>query len=242
MSTIAAVPQSVPNVSADTTTDERLLATAEHLFAQHGIAAVSVRSITIAAAANIAAVHYHFGTKFDIVRALVERRVDEVNGARLVLLRTLEQAAEVSAHDVATVWIEPLARLAIDPERMAYLGFVVALSNAEPAMRSLAGDVYRRHFSRLDAALTRALPHLDAPVRRFRFGLAVDMSMRALAKLSELDAPWLAAAHEIDADGLVSEITDAFAGVLAGATSHPAARSTRRTTAARTTRSARLRA
>ncbi len=233
MPIVAADSVPTSSTNADVPTDERLLATAEQLFAQNGIAAVSVRSITIAADANIAAVHYHFGTKRHIVRALVERRVDEVNGARLVLLRAIEQAADVSAHDVASVWIEPLARLAVDPERKAYLGFVVALANAEPAMRALASDVYRRHFARLDAALTRALPHLDAPVRRFRFGLAVDMSMRALANLDQLDDPWRAASRLVDATGLIDEITDAFAALLSGPTT---------TTGAPTTRSARSRA
>ena len=200
----------------DRTTDERLLAVAERLFAQHGIDAVSVRSITIEAEANIASVHYHFGTKVDLVRALVERRVDEVNADRRVRLRALDRQSAITARDVASVWIEPLARLALDPARRAYLGFIVALNNAGPAMQSIADDVFRPHYSRLDAALERALPGIDTPVRRFRFTLAVHMSMRALADLPHTAAPWRGERRPIDDRALIDAIIDAFTGLLEG--------------------------
>ena len=44
-------------------TTERILDTAEILFAQKGYRAVSVREITSAAECNLAAVNYHFGNK-----------------------------------------------------------------------------------------------------------------------------------------------------------------------------------
>ena len=199
-------------------TDERLLAVAERLFARDGIDGVSVRSITIEAEANIAAVHYHFGGKPDLVRALVERRVDEVNAARLVMLRAAERAPAVTARDIAVVWIEPLARLALDPERRAYLGFLVALQHAGPTMRALGTEAFRPHFPRHDVLLTRAFPHLGAPVRRMRFGLAVDMSMRALADLEHLRGPWVAAGESPESRELIDAIIDAFSGLLEGGT------------------------
>lgn len=200
-------------------TDERLLAVAERLFAAHGIDAVSLRSITIEAEANIAAVHYHFGTKVDLVRALVQRRVDEVNARRLVLLRAAERAASVGARDIATIWIEPLTPVALDPQRRQYLGFVVALSNASPEMRAIAGDVFRPHFTRIDTALGRALPDVDTPLRRMRFTLAVDMSMRALADLQQLAAPWRTQRAPITDAALIDATTDAFTGLLLGSSS-----------------------
>ena len=44
-------------------TKERILDTAEVLFAQKGYQAVGVREITSAAKCNLAAVNYHFGNK-----------------------------------------------------------------------------------------------------------------------------------------------------------------------------------
>jgi AcrR family transcriptional regulator len=46
---------------ADTTRD-RLLDTAERCFAEHGYQATTMRAVTTEAAANIAAVNYHFGS------------------------------------------------------------------------------------------------------------------------------------------------------------------------------------
>lgn len=200
---------------ADPTAD-RLLEVAERLFAEHGVDAVSLRTITIEAAANIAAVHYHFGTKVDLVRALVERRVDEVNRSRAARLRELEAAERLTARDVASVWIEPLAELALDPERAAYLGFLVSLHGASPELRGLSAEVFRPHFPRLDAALARALPDIDVAVRRFRFKLATEMSTRALAGLGGLDAAWRAERRRISPRALVDEITDACTGLLLG--------------------------
>ncbi len=202
--------------TAQVSTEDRLLAVAERLFAEHGVDAVSVRSITIEAGANIAAVHYHFGTKTDLVRALVERRIDEVNRARLAMLRDLERGATVTAVDVARAWVEPLAALALDPDRAAYLGFVVALLGASPQLRALSNDAFRPHYPRLDAALERALPDLEPALRRMRFGLAAEMSLRALASLDALRRPWRADHRPVADHELVAHITDAFTGLLLG--------------------------
>ena len=44
-------------------TKERILDTAERLFAQQGYAATSLRGIIAEAGVNLAAVHYHFHSK-----------------------------------------------------------------------------------------------------------------------------------------------------------------------------------
>jgi AcrR family transcriptional regulator len=195
-------------------TDARLLEVAERLFAEHGIDAVSVRAITIEAGANIAAVHYHFGNKVDLIRALVERRVNEVNTVRAQLLHTLDAADAVTPRDVAEMWVRPLAGLALDDTRRAYLGFLVALDHAGPDLRAIANTVFQPHFARIDAALARALPGLDAATRRFRFGLLTSTSLRALADLDKAGAPWRRIAAPIASDALVEALIDAMTGLL----------------------------
>ena len=64
-------------------TRQALLDTAERLFAEHGYGATSLRRITAAADANLAAVHYHFGSKQDLFVALFRRRVQPVNRQRV---------------------------------------------------------------------------------------------------------------------------------------------------------------
>ena len=58
-----------------TDTRERLLDAAEYLFAQRGVDATSLRHITVEAAANLASVNYHFGSKEALFRAVFVRRI-----------------------------------------------------------------------------------------------------------------------------------------------------------------------
>src|ERR1044071_3573348 len=60
-------------------TREAILATAERLFAQHGVGAVSNRQISDAAGqGNNTAAGYHFGTETDLVRAIVRKHTAQV--------------------------------------------------------------------------------------------------------------------------------------------------------------------
>lgn len=78
---------------------ERLLLTAERLFAEFGLEAVSARQIALAAGQkNQSAIHYHFGTKEILLHTLWARRVREVNGRRHIILE--EMVRNGQTHDV----------------------------------------------------------------------------------------------------------------------------------------------
>lgn len=86
-------------------TRELLLTAAERLFAEHGVYAVSNRQVSEAAGqGNNTAVGYHFGTKTDLVRAIVRRhstRIEEIR-ARLV--------ADLTDPDDVRGWVDCLVR------------------------------------------------------------------------------------------------------------------------------------
>jgi len=67
-------PQAQPPLETRETRD-RLLEEAEPLFAERGFEATSVRDITAAAGANLAAVNYHFGGKDKLYREVFRRRL-----------------------------------------------------------------------------------------------------------------------------------------------------------------------
>src|SRR5262245_36716066 len=72
-------------------TRERLLDSAERLFAERGIQGVSLRTINAAAKArNASAAHYHFQSKEGLIRAIVARRMDELSERRLERMKALE--------------------------------------------------------------------------------------------------------------------------------------------------------
>ncbi|MEU8386060.1 TetR family transcriptional regulator [Streptosporangium sp. NPDC048865] len=79
-------------------TREAILDVAERLFAEHGVGEVSNRRIGQAAGqANNFAVGYHFGTKADLVRAIIRRYTAETEERRLRMLETIGDSAGLRA-------------------------------------------------------------------------------------------------------------------------------------------------
>nr|WP_158853214.1 TetR/AcrR family transcriptional regulator [Saccharothrix deserti] len=83
----------------------QILTTAERLFAEQGLYAVSNRQISAAAGqGNNAAVGYHFGTKADLVRAIVRRRTPRIESLRQEMV-----TAAAGSRDVRD-WVACLVR------------------------------------------------------------------------------------------------------------------------------------
>ena len=94
-------------------TRERILDAAEQLFSRAGFNGASLRPITTDAGANLAAVHYHFGSKEALLKAVVARRIDPVNQQRLALLAEYEQAGggALSVEEVVHAFVQPVTAL-----------------------------------------------------------------------------------------------------------------------------------
>ena len=101
-----------------TDTHNRLLDAAEHLFAEHGIAATSLRAITSEAPANLASIHYHFGSREALVEAVFARRLEPLNRERCRLLDLEEAAADgpPPVEAIVNAFVAPAMRLAYDPD------------------------------------------------------------------------------------------------------------------------------
>src|SRR3546814_13367071 len=76
-----------PMTNTQFSTKDRILGAAEELFAQHGFSGPSLRQVTSRAAVNIAAVNYHFGSKENLVTAVIPRRMVAMSAPRLGHLR-----------------------------------------------------------------------------------------------------------------------------------------------------------
>jgi AcrR family transcriptional regulator len=163
-----------------TGTKARLLEAAEALFVEHGYEAMSLRQITMLAAANIAAVNYHFGSKEALVRELLTQRLDRLNREREHLLAACEQAGGDRPPDLNTVLgvlFVPALRLARagGPASMRLLGRVY--SDPSPFIRDFLHEHYRSVFEGFFAAFERALPH----VPRHELGMRLQFSLKALS-------------------------------------------------------------
>ena len=85
-----------PDSGANGATRERILNAAELLFVEQGFEATSLRQITTKAAANLAAVNYHFGSKQALIREVFERRLRVLNAERLAQLDAAVAAEEAA--------------------------------------------------------------------------------------------------------------------------------------------------
>jgi len=74
-------------------TKTKILDAAEKLFAQKGFDAVSLRNIVETAKVNLAAVHYHFGSKQALLHKVVSRRFRPINKERLTMLASARSKA-----------------------------------------------------------------------------------------------------------------------------------------------------
>jgi AcrR family transcriptional regulator len=159
--------------SMETITDTReaLLDAAESLFAEHGVQAASLRAITQQAGANLAAVHYHFGSKEGLVRAVFSRRVGPLNEERLRRLDECERAAG-GVEDVLRAFVEPLLKMRWEtPEGSRQFARLMGRSFQEPndEVRALVTEELTPMVRRFAAALGRRLPHLPEQEILWRF-------------------------------------------------------------------------
>ncbi len=195
-------------------TRERVLAAAERLFAARGVDAVSVRDITSAARAHIAALNYHFGSKRKLIAALLKRRVAQLSERRAQLLAELESAEDPSLRDVVAALVLPLAEIASDSGRH-YAGFIAGLVN-HAQYAGLVGRILDPITHRHLMLLARVTPELPDDVRAFRFAQAKDLINRAFSRPPGVHA-WI----DEHAPGADEPLTERLIDFLAGAFREP---------------------
>jgi AcrR family transcriptional regulator len=158
-------------------TKERLLAAAEKLFAEHGIERASLRAITEEAQANLAAVHYHFGSKEGLVRAVFSRRLEPLNRERLDLLArcTADDGEAPTLDCIVHAFVAPVLRMIRDSEEGQNLACLVGRIFYQPddELRSLIFEEFREVRDLFTSALSRALPFLSTEEVYWRFHFMV---------------------------------------------------------------------
>jgi AcrR family transcriptional regulator len=94
--------------SSNADTKEQIITVAERLFAERGFAGTTLRNVVSQAGVNLAAVHYHFGSKEALFRAVVQRFAHPVIEQELHLLAKLKAGSELpSVEAILTVVLKP---------------------------------------------------------------------------------------------------------------------------------------
>jgi AcrR family transcriptional regulator len=196
----------------------QLLLTAERLFAQQGIAGVSLRTIASeAGSANKSAIQYHFGSKEGLLRAIFSYRLADLIQRRNLLRARVhpdDLRGRFEAH------IVPLLELAESPNSY-YVSFVEQLERSGAA--SIFVDQKEVQQSRNDFVtdMRRLLKHVPAPARTMRIEQVQALSLHTAAERERA----MKRGDPLVPFGLfVSAAVDGFTGFLAA----PASDETRR--------------
>jgi AcrR family transcriptional regulator len=167
---------------ADTKT--RILDAAETLFVSGGFESMSMRQITSAAAVNLAAVNYHFGSKDALIQAVLSRKLDPLNEHRLSMLDTFEAAlgARLTCEHVLVAMFLPAVRIFRSDVPFAdrYLHFLGrAYTDPSPVVRDFINTHYIQILGRFFAAFQLTLPNLE----RHDLGFRLNFAMGALSSI-----------------------------------------------------------
>ncbi|MFT7841792.1 TetR family transcriptional regulator [Saccharothrix sp. BKS2] len=191
-------------------TRELILATAERLFAERGVHAVSNRQVgEEAGQGNNFAVGHHFGSRAELVRAVVRRHAGPVERARVRMLAQVGGGARVWDWVACLVrpFTEHLAALG-SPSWYARFGARVM---TDPALRrvvvedALGAESVRRVLD----GLNRCLPALPLPVYLERSAMTRHLVTHTCAERERALAagvPTARASWDDAATGLVSAV------------------------------------
>jgi AcrR family transcriptional regulator len=154
-------------------TRQRLLEAASGLLAEHGDDAVRLRDITDAAHANVAAVHYHFGSKDALCREAMEHAVRRLLEEQIEGLQALPEDAPLA--EIAAAWARPvIAAVCGSPcEERAFMRIMARVaSDPPPELRDWMASELSRADPEFLAPLRRAVPGVPDDELRFRLECA----------------------------------------------------------------------
>jgi len=173
-------------------TKQRILDTAERLFGDHGYDAVSLRHIISEAGVNLAAVHYHFGSKEELLDQVVLRKVGPVNEARLALLDREEAeaaGAPLPIEKILRAFLIPTITVAAkSPEFAKLMGRIVAEGHIE----RMAQKYFIPLLERFVAALRLSLPEISREELGWRIYFMFGALSHSLCGAPQL---WLTGEH-----------------------------------------------
>ncbi|MFD5895547.1 TetR/AcrR family transcriptional regulator [Streptomyces sp. NPDC060366] len=164
-------------------TRELILVTAERLFAEHGVFAVSNRQVSEAAGqGNNAAVGYHFGTKTDLVRAIVRKHALPVEQLRLRMVAEAGDSSDV--RDWVACLVRPITDHLAELGSPTWYARFAAQVMTDPGLREIVvtDSLDASSLHRIIQGLDECLPDLPAEVRAERGDMARQLMVHMCAE------------------------------------------------------------
>jgi AcrR family transcriptional regulator len=173
-------------------TRAKLIAVAERLFAERGIAGVSLNEINRAAHQRHSnACQYHFGNKDGLVQAILDKHVPGIAARRNAMFDEMEMAGTLGLEAVVKAFVRPVADKLFDPDGgKDFIRFDAQLiAQATAAAHKLADAPFTFHAAdRLTRTLQAAMAARGLPpvIARQRLMMGAIMLFHGLADYSRL--------------------------------------------------------
>lgn len=160
-----------------------ILAVAERMYAEQGVVAVSNRQISEASRqGNNTAVGYHFGTKRDLIRAIVVEHTTPIDEIRQTLLHAAP--APMSLRDWLSCLVFPLTSHLTELGEATWYARFSAQVLADPALHPIMSDVTSASVPMQEtlAGIRRCIPELPVSVRKSRGEMARTLLIHGTAE------------------------------------------------------------
>lgn len=203
-------------------TRERLLDAAEAVFMAHGYDGASLRRITGEAGVNLAAGHYHFGSKEALFQAVLARRLHGLNQERLRVLDELEtkaNGAPLKPSQIVDAFFGTMLRAAVaqGPSGQTFLR-LIGRTLTEPAgfIRTVLSREFASVLERYKQALFRALPGVPKEEIVWRLHFMLGATSYAIAGIDTLRlvTDWQTGELDDDLDRLLPRLMSFLLGGL----------------------------
>lgn len=165
-------------------TREKVLDAAERLFADHGFDGVSIREIAQEAGVTLGVVGFHGGSKLDLFKTILRRRVETLSAARRAGLAELRArgGSHPGLYELMDLYISPYLEIASggDPQWRAYARLIARIVDDErwyPHVRDLYDPVAREYLS----AIRLIYPDVDPAKLATTFVLSVASMLSLVA-------------------------------------------------------------
>lgn len=166
-------------------TKEQILDVAERAIAENGYAGTTLRSVVSKANVNLAAIHYHFGSKEDLFKAVIARMAQPIVSGHLNALEAI--LAETDTPSVEAI-LRAYLQSSFDyvtysakthPTRAQFMG----RCRTEPdPVQSIADKQFRPSTEKFLDALQRALPDQTRSQLKWKLDLVVTSLIRVLGE------------------------------------------------------------
>ena len=168
-------------------TRERLLDAAERIFAERGFEGASMRAVTQAAGTSVSAANYHFGSKEELLRATLLRRVGPLNERRLARLDALEAEAGGRPLELETIldtFLRPVfEEHASSVDATARFRQVAARIYSDPpeVVATMKRDLFGPILARFVGEIAVALPEKSRDEIELGFQLTVGVMVHVIS-------------------------------------------------------------